>query len=61
MEAQDRSIASKIDLLERHDLIAEEIAEDLQATLEQFAAIAADPRERERQDYIQGKRSATLE
>ena len=36
------------DDLEAPDVIAEQIADDLEAALEQFAAMAADLRERER-------------
>jgi type I restriction enzyme M protein len=57
---RDKSLEDSADL-EAPDLIAEEIADDLQAALEQFATIAADLRERERRDYTQGWHSATLE
>jgi type I restriction enzyme M protein len=57
---RDKSLEDSADL-EDPDLIAEEIADDLQAALEQFATIAADLRERERQDYTEGRRNATLE
>ena len=43
---RDKSLEDSADL-EDPDLIAEEIADDLQAALEQFATIAADLRERE--------------
>jgi len=42
----DKSLEDSADL-EDPDTIAEEIADDLQAALEQFAAIAADLRERD--------------
>jgi type I restriction enzyme M protein len=57
---KDKSLEDSADL-EVPDLIAEEIADDLQAALEQFATIAADLRERERRYYTQGRHSATLE
>ncbi len=43
---RDKSLEDSANL-EDPDLIAEEIADDLEAALEQFAAIAADLRERE--------------
>lgn len=43
---RDKSLEDSADL-EAPDVIAEEIADDLQAALEQFAAIATDLRERE--------------
>jgi type I restriction enzyme M protein len=57
---RDKSLEYSTDL-EDPDIIAEEIADDLQAALEQFATIAADLREHERQDYTQGRHNATLE
>ncbi len=43
---RDKSLEDSADL-EDPDLIAEEIADDLQAALDQFASIAADLRDRE--------------
>ena len=43
---RDKSLDDSTDL-EDPDIIAEEIADDLQAALEQFATIAADLRDRE--------------
>jgi type I restriction enzyme M protein len=46
---RDESLEDSADL-EDPNLIAEEIADDLQAALEQFASIAADLRDREPAD-----------
>jgi type I restriction enzyme M protein len=47
---QDKSLEDSADL-EDPDLIAEEIADDLEAALEQFAAIVTDLRAEERTEY----------